>query len=725
MSIADLGPPPPVPEQLIGEPPVLVPLVVEPSQPEPVDRLVKRSLPWMVSLVINLALLVLLALLSVTGLLDKLQSVEIMALFDAESEVAPLEMVSIGSAGTETSSMNFQTEASQEAEPSSQAPIELNQELLPTTRKYDSALLGDGALDLPAAPTNKSGLMGLPTSSDLSTLVPTTTAKGPVTERELKERTSLTEVAGDLGQEISDKLSEDNLLVVWLMDASISLVDNRLELATHLERMYAGIEHDFSNANAKGAKGQKKRLLMNSVVAFGNGAQGISAPYRIPTKALTAMRNMPIDVTGAETTCQAIMWTAMQAREEWKPHRGQLMIVVFTDESGDDTLLLEQTIEVCRVNKATVSIIGPSAVLGTDEGFHRWKHPQVREPFWLPVAKGPDSAIPERLRLPYWWSAERLTQRLNIPPAAQEFPTDRLMAVEWAAKLPAWAQGAEVNPRDYFVGSYSGRELINLNSGFPPYALMRLARETGGTYTMFDRHGDRGPFRLEFMRKYAPDYRSLPEIMDEMRYHPLRLAIVNAAMLTRKYAPQTPPQTSFIDLYDPDNFRRYCGRQFPECDAKAELTANLLEEALIPFGEAGLEKEYEREQLPRWQAWYDLVLGRLLLQSVRLAEYRMILRMLSTPQGFPYPSNSIQLFPQEGLRTGTASALRIQEGRRLLQRCLDNNPGTPWAFLAARELEHPESLDFRWRLIPVPPPSPPGPPRRPSPPSAPIVLPRL
>ena len=51
---------------------------------------------------------------------------------------------------------------------------------------------------------------------------------------------------------------------------------------------------------------------------------------------------------------------------------------------------------------------------------------------------------------------------------------------------------------------------------------------------------------------------------------------------------------------------------------------------------------------------------------------------------------------------------RAVEGQRLLNRCLEKNPGTPWAFLAARELEHPLSVDFNWRYVPPPPPSPPG-----------------
>ncbi len=702
-------------------------VTIDVAQPALLRGGVERILPWLASLAVNLTLLILLALLSVSGMLEQLRiPLEVSALFNSESEPAAIDLPEIGAASSEsatTSELEIpQTDSPDDPRPNDTAIEDLNPDLLRSFSQETSPTgLNTSLLEKPVGRKSRPGILGLPNSAELATLVPTTTARGPLLEHELKERTSLRDVALDVGDEIRDKLSKDSLLVVWLMDASISMVDNRQELAAHLDIFYANLEQQTA-----AAKGQKKKLLMNSVVAFGNGAQGISAPYRVPTKATMAMRQMGVDPSGVETTCQAIVWTVMQARANWSEHRGQLMIVVFTDESGDDLGLLEETIEVCRMYKASVSIIGPSAILGTDEGFHRWKHPQVALPFWLPVVKGPDTALPERLRLPYWWSTENLRTRLNLPPQAMEFPTDREIAAEWKAKLPAWAQGAEVNPADYFAGSYSGRELLNLNSGFPPWGLMRLARETGGTYTMFDRHGDRGPFRLSLMRPYAPDYRSLPEIVEELRYHPMRVAILNSAILTRKYAPRTTPSIGFWRGHvEPEQFRVYCNKEFPRCDVQADETAKMIEVALAGFGANGMEAEYERENSPRWQAWYDLVVGRLLLQSVRFAEYRMTLRLLDDPRIFPNKANQINLFPFATIRAGELSFMRAIEGQRLLQRCLDKNPGTPWAFLAARELEHPLSVDFNWRYIPPPPPSPPSMPGPPGSPAPQIILPNL
>jgi hypothetical protein len=683
---------------------------------------VETFLPWMLSLAVNLSLLVILAVLTASGLLDKIVHVEIAAAFNSEPEVTPVDLPEIGSGAEGSSDQPFLSQSTDDETPDVSSPEELNAEMLrPSPTLVDPNGLTTASQELAAATESQSS-NSLPRSKDLFTLVPTTTARGPVTEKQLKERHTLQEVALDVGEEIRAKLAEDSLLVVWLLDASLSLVDNRQELAAHLDGFWSSLDQQL----AEPVKGKKKRLLMNSVVAFGNGAQGISAPHRLPAKATFAMRNMPVDPSGVETTCQAVIWTALSARENWEQHRGQVMIVLFTDESGDDMPLLEEAIEVCRQNKVTVSVIGPAGILGTDEGFHRWKHPRVPTPFWLPVAKGPDSAIPERLRVPYWWSAERLGAGWNLPANARDLPQELMQAAPWQAKLPAWAEGAEIDPSDYFSGSYAGRELLNLNSGFPPFGLMRLTRETNGTYTMFDRAGDRGPFRLKLMRRYTPDYRSQAELLDELRYHPLRAAIVNAAMLTRKYAPQTPPSTRFwIGHVEPERFRNYCIKTMPQCDAQAAETSALLEQALLGFGAGGMELEYGSESSDRWRAWYDLNVGRLLLQSVRFAEYRATLRLIDHPALFPNQANQITLFPFATIRSGDLALRRAVEGERLLKRCLAQNPGTPWAFLAARELEHPLGLDFEWRYIPPPPPPPPSGPRMYSPPAEPIVLPKL
>ena len=143
------------------------------------------------------------------------------------------------------------------------------------------------------------------------------------------------------------------------------------------------------------------------------------------------MRKLPVDPSGLENVFSAV---ALAARRYGGSVKRQLLLVVWTDESGDDILLLEPTIALCKKEKVVVSAIGPTAVLGAEEGSHSYVHPPNGQLYFLPVKKGPDAAFPERLRWPYWWSTS----------------------------LPAWHN--DIGTRARFEGWYGGRQR-------PPYHL--------------------------------------------------------------------------------------------------------------------------------------------------------------------------------------------------------------------------------------------------------------
>jgi hypothetical protein len=65
-------------------------------------------------------------------------------------------------------------------------------------------------------------------------------------------------------------------------------------------------------------------------------------------------------------------------------------------------------------------------------------------------------------------------------------------------------------------------------------------------------------------------------------------------------------------------------------------------------------------------------------------------------------SNTWKLVPSEELHARDPQAKAVAaEARRLLQRVVDEHPGTPWALLAQRELKDP--FGFRWVEANVPP----------------------
>ena len=59
-----------------------------------------------------------------------------------------------------------------------------------------------------------------------------------------------------------------------------------------------------------------------------------------------------------------------QYGRKWK---GGIVIVVWTDESGDDILYLEdRSSQMCKRRNVVVSVVGPTAVLGSEQGRHHY-----------------------------------------------------------------------------------------------------------------------------------------------------------------------------------------------------------------------------------------------------------------------------------------------------------------------------------------------------------------
>jgi hypothetical protein len=263
--------------------------------------------------------------------------------------------------------------------------------------------------------------------------------------------------------------------------------------------------------------------------------------------------------------------------------------------------------------------------------------------------------------------------------------------------LPEWHDPSV--PVDYRGGWYGGYDMHFMSSGLPPYALTRLARETGGGYTIFDRPMDRGPFTLEAMKPYTPDYRAAAEIYDEIHYVPFRKAIMASVEVTRNVSRDAIPNWApwmFVSSGFMKDQCRFYARESQKALAKAEVS-------LAPFGPDGLEHLYEKEPSPRWKAWYDLTRGRMLAQSVRNAEMLATCK-LALAGAIDDDANCMQFAPMSHVISGPLMEARAKEAERLLKRCIEKNPNTPWAYLADRELLYPVGLGCRaWYVEPPPP----------------------
>lgn len=484
---------------------------------------------------------------------------------------------------------------------------------------------------------------------------------------------------------IQGELDKGDVLVCWLIDSSESLADDRQTIATRVEPFFRKIE-------AQDPK--KSHRLLNSVVAYSDTTWEVLKPTNFSSQIVEAIRSLPLATSGVENVMTAVDQCIEQYGRKWK---GGMVIVVWTDESGDDILYLEQVIQKCKRRNIIVSVVGPTAVLGSEGGRHHWVDKPTGFAFLLPIKRGPDTSLPERLLLPYWHDSP----------------------------LAPWIRDGAIPASG--TPWYGGPHREGLLSGVGPYALTRLALETGGTFTLLDRKEDRGPFQWEVMKRYLPDYASASEYLDTVNAKPLRKAVSAAVMATYQDLNLFPPAMAFVlhrypyypypivsPYYTPEQFRNLLREEVPKQQLIVKATNRVIEEALAKFPTDGMETEYAAERSLRWRAWYDLTRGRLLAMSVRQLEYVLACEKLLQFSMLKPDTNHVVLKPSPHYLAGSIIEPRAREAFRLLSRCAKENTGTPWALLAEWELKNELGIEIEQKVIPVPKPG--GTPRPPDPP---------
>jgi hypothetical protein len=439
--------------------------------------------------------------------------------------------------------------------------------------------------------------------------------------------------------EIMTNLEQGDLLVCWLMDASISLVDDRQIISERLTRVFQEIETLGT---------LRPEALLNTVVSFGAETRFLVPPTNESPRIVQSIRDVPVDDSGVENVFSCVVETLEQYRVLKGRDGRRLMVVIWTDESGDDYARLEESVRVCQKLAVPVFTVGPSSMFGNEKGTHVYRHPQDGRVYPIEVDRGPDTLRYELLRLPYWFGDDQLDQ---------------------------------------------------LRAGTGPFALTRLAVETGGAYFINEAQADRSPFSLDVMRPYLPDYSAPNEYLRQVRDSPLRQAVLRAVDLTHNQKLKGTPRLEFEPTGE--NFQQQL------LDAQRSVAFNLvtIEAALVPFGPKGMERYYEQESSPRWRAWYDLTYGRLLAMEVRANEYNWVCAEMKG-KGADFvdkQSNRWRFRPSTTIRFGSAAQRQAAEATRLLQRCVLQNRGTPWEQLAARELKDPLGFEIEEGYVPPPP----------------------
>jgi hypothetical protein len=463
--------------------------------------------------------------------------------------------------------------------------------------------------------------------------------------------------------EILLSLEERKTLVVWLFDQTASLVPQRQAIHDRFERIY----EELGLIEAAGSEAflrHEDKPLLTSVVAFGAGMEYMT---KQPTDDLAQLKQavleIPNDESGVENVFGAVFEVAKRYAEfryapssQSQPRRN-VMLVVVTDEAGSDVHRLDETVKMCRRWAMPVYVMGVPAPFGRKEVEMKWVDPDPsydQSPQWGIVEQGPESFLPERIKLG-------------------------------------------------FSGSRSDEEPID--SGFGPYGLTRLCFETGGIY--FAVHPNRNVarrvgrgetaaysahlthfFDQEVMRRYRPDYVSIAEYQRRLKQNKARTALIQAASASTQLSPMENARVRFVKGDEAAFANALSTAQ--QAAAALEPKINALYEQLRQ-GEADREKE----TVPRWQAGYDLAMGRVLAVKVRTETYNAMLA--AAKRGLKFKdekSNTWVLRPSDEISVGSQYAKAAERAKVYLERVVDEHPGTPWAMLAQQELKDP--LGWTW-----------------------------
>lgn len=508
----------------------------------------------------------------------------------------------------------------------------------------DSSLQNDGGSEvaalIPAEDTHEEVERSLEEAVAIEIDVPVFEQIASMPEAELVaavEVKGTSEVAGGvngaidrLTVEIASSLRQQKTMVIWLLDASLSLEKRRNQIADRIKNVY-----DELGVMKLGAEG----TLTTGVVSFGEKTRYLTpTPVDTPDEAISAIRSVAPDQSGEEKVFSAIGEVCQKWSKFRTKQKRNMMVVVVTDERGDDGERVDELAYELSRRDIRIYCVGNAAVFGRLKGYQPWTLDNG-EVHYLPVDQGPETLYPERIRLPFW-------------------------------------------------GRNSGQYDI-FSAGVGPYALTRLCAETGGMFLITDQ--PEGPiFNPEVMRNYLPDYRSTTDYRKAVAANKAVSSLVRAAQNSSGREQPDPRIVFRADELDTLK-QQIDDAQEPFADFVYHLENEIL--SILKEGET----DRDRVASARWQAGYDLAFGRALAVWVRTFGYnKMLAQMKVAPLKFSDPKNNMwRLMPTSQSDAGSKVKKYHEMAQFYLNRVIEEHPGTPWAMLAAKELETP--VGWRWQ----------------------------
>lgn len=461
---------------------------------------------------------------------------------------------------------------------------------------------------------------------------------------------------GQMTQEILRLMRESKVHVVWLFDESDSMKDDQKEIRERFYKVY----EELGLVQRQDAKLKvSDEILLSTVMSFGKGVnEHTKKPTSNADEIKAAIDKIQVDESGLENTCAAINEAVSRYQAGAIRQKRKLVVIVVSDESGDDGEKVEETIHRCKSSDTPVYVLGHYSVFGYPYAHVRYIDPKFGLHHWLRINRGPETPFPECLQ---------------------------------------------------FDGLHGRWDVFS--AGFGPYEQVRIAKQTGGIFFMLPGKEDNlvgagsledRKFELLDMKEYLPDLSARMEYAknrDSSKFRDIQWRVI--ATLNPHTDKELNMQEHQYSL-DPAQFAVQGKVTFD----RALRAMGLLNEAVKLLD--SVKKLRDKEPSERWRANYDLMHAQCLAYRVRL--FQLLLALDDHQKRKPTvkdPKNNFWdirrvhelLEPdKEQIRQTRTDMAELKQqldtAKSEFQSVIANHPRTPWARRAQWELQHGFAMKF-------------------------------
>lgn len=449
-----------------------------------------------------------------------------------------------------------------------------------------------------------------------------------------------TDVGASLDQiarEILRHLTQHKLTVVWLFDESESMKDDQKAVKQKFDRIVSELKLHADSQSKK----KTTEPLTHVIASFGADLHYLQEKPTANIEVIgKAIDKIPVDESGTENTLHAIS-TVIDKYSGFIRKDQRLLIVLVTDESGDDGGYVEEAHQAVVSRNVPIYIIGRQSLFGTENAHLQYVDPVTKDVYWPTIRRGPETADVELL--------------------------------QWDGLHDRWDEQP---------------------SGLPPYELARLTKDSGGIYFLLPSEENmrvrqrEKAYRIADLKEYSPDYKSRIAYVAERSKSEFRRSLYEIIQMTR----WQPGQEGAY--YYPRHFQIDPSQMVPAAQEAIGLATERLNMLLsIQTRLEKLQKLRDREPEKRWQAHYDLMLAQVVAYQIKSYEYRAcmedMIKKPPRPKTMPTPDLIVEWVidhAPDRLAPKEKTEKKYAEATKLLKEVIDRHPRTPWADLAQDEI---------------------------------------